>query len=170
MKKANWKDITELIGLIAILGSLIFLGYELRQTKIIAMGESQNSARNATTVRRSLYLENAGIWIKGNSEEALSKAEAYIFEILVLSKTNDAFYDWISNTRLGNQDGADINLSEFCGFLFEHPKARQVWIEHEDYLNKYRNLLHPQGNTQSAYVERIQSNLAKLDQLAAKPK
>ena len=42
MKKPNWKDTTEMLGLLAIIASLIYLGYEMRQTKNIAIGESQS--------------------------------------------------------------------------------------------------------------------------------
>lgn len=36
MKSANWKDFAELIGIAAIVASLIFVGLEMRQTRVIA--------------------------------------------------------------------------------------------------------------------------------------
>ena len=37
MKNANWKNIIEVFGISAIVGSLIFVGLELRQAQQIAM-------------------------------------------------------------------------------------------------------------------------------------
>jgi hypothetical protein len=36
MKKLNWKDTAELIGMAAIVASLVFVGYQLRQDELIA--------------------------------------------------------------------------------------------------------------------------------------
>jgi len=36
MKFANWKDSLELVGIAAIVVSLVFVGYELRQSTAIA--------------------------------------------------------------------------------------------------------------------------------------
>ena len=39
MKKTDWKVFAELIGFVAIVASLVFVGIELRQSRAIAIGE-----------------------------------------------------------------------------------------------------------------------------------
>jgi hypothetical protein len=43
LKKSNWKDIAELIGLGAIVASLVFVGLQMRQEQIIARAELGSS-------------------------------------------------------------------------------------------------------------------------------
>jgi len=43
MKFANWKDSLELVGIAAIVVSLVFVGYELRQSTAIARSDAYSS-------------------------------------------------------------------------------------------------------------------------------
>ena len=43
MKLANWKDSLELVGIAAIVVSLVFVGYELRQSTAIARSDAYSS-------------------------------------------------------------------------------------------------------------------------------
>ena len=43
MKFANWKDSLELVGIAAIVVSLVFVGYELRQNTAIARSDAYSS-------------------------------------------------------------------------------------------------------------------------------
>jgi len=49
MKRFNWRDLTEIIGFIAIVGSLIFVGLQLNQSQEIAIA-SQYQDRASTAV------------------------------------------------------------------------------------------------------------------------
>jgi hypothetical protein len=46
MKFATWKDSLELVGIAAIVVSLVFVGYELRQSTAIARSDAYNSFTN----------------------------------------------------------------------------------------------------------------------------
>jgi len=49
MKRFNWRDLTEIIGFVAIVGGLIFVGLQLRQSQEIAIA-SQYQERAGTAV------------------------------------------------------------------------------------------------------------------------
>jgi hypothetical protein len=49
LNRANWKDVTELIGVLAIVLSLIFVGYQIKQSHEIALA-AQYQARADTWV------------------------------------------------------------------------------------------------------------------------
>ena len=40
MQKTHWKDIVEVVGIAAIVASLIFVGFEMRQTRQLAMADA----------------------------------------------------------------------------------------------------------------------------------
>ena len=48
MKNTNWRDTAELLGIVAIVGSLIFVGLQMRQTGRIALAEGSVSYLSAT--------------------------------------------------------------------------------------------------------------------------
>ena len=170
MKKANWKDITELVGLVAIVASLIFLAFEIRQAKNVAVSAADMAHSQVVMARQSLINEHPEIWAKGNSGAELNEADTVIFENLVNAKMTQAFNDWHSYDLLGDDETSEVIMNDFAGWLFRNPEARRVWWEHEMTLNKYRELLNPEGNRFSGYVESIKSDLEKLDQLGAKSK
>lgn len=39
MRKTDWKDIAELVGIVAIVASLVFVGIQLRQDRTLARAE-----------------------------------------------------------------------------------------------------------------------------------
>ena len=167
MKKANWKDITELVGLVAIIASLIFLAFEIRQAKNVAISAADMAHSQVVIAMRSLINEHPDVWVKGNSGSELNESETVIFENMVKSWMTQAFNDWHSYDKLGDTYTAEVLKNDFTGFLFRNPGARRVWWEWEVTLNKYRELLNPEGNLFSDYVHGIKSDLEKLDKLAA---
>jgi hypothetical protein len=55
MKKSDWKDTAELIGIAAIVASLMFVGLEMRQTQVIARATLyQMRSDSAQAIRQSL--------------------------------------------------------------------------------------------------------------------
>lgn len=63
MKFSQWKDIAELIGLVAIVASLIFVGLQLKQSQEIALA-TQYQARAEATMNLSLTHIEAGYTIR----------------------------------------------------------------------------------------------------------
>jgi hypothetical protein len=49
MKRFNWRDVTEIVGFVSIVGGLIFVGLQLRQSQEIAIA-SQYQERASTAV------------------------------------------------------------------------------------------------------------------------
>jgi len=47
MKNTNWKDVLELIGIAAIVASLIFVGLQMKQSHEIALAAQYNARANA---------------------------------------------------------------------------------------------------------------------------
>ena len=77
------KDIIEIIGLLAIIGSLIFVGIEIRQNSLALRGETHQSISEQVT---ELYMNIA-------SDERLSKL---VSQMLLFNSANDSLRNDLS--------------------------------------------------------------------------
>ena len=164
MKSRDWKDIAELIGIAAIVASLIFVGLQMKQAQDIADAE-----RRVLSVSNRIELSNsinahADIWARGKSGAELDEAEFVIFDNLMLS-TNAYYYHGSRAARnLGNDYGARASMLNLANFLQRNPGALRVWTEREDNLVKIRSEFIPDIDSRY-WVARIQADIEKIDQL-----
>jgi hypothetical protein len=61
LKSTNWKDIAELIGMTAIVASLIFVGYQLKQDREIAIAEAFQTRAFASAEHLRAYADNENV-------------------------------------------------------------------------------------------------------------
>lgn len=166
MKYKRWQEIAELIGIGAIVVSLIFVGLQMQQAQKIAAAESSSSFLSYQTDFFALINEQADIWVNGNKGEELNDVDAAIYVNLVTA-ANDLQYYGNDISRLIYPDSVqdvDTPMADFSLFLFENPGARIAWTAREDKLHKYRDLLVPGGDRYHDWAEGISAMLAKLDQ------
>lgn len=166
MKSNNWKDIAELIGIAAIVASLIFVGLQMRQSQSIAMSDG-NLANAANRIERNTsILENSEIWVRGNQGQDLDEKDAVVFRYLVQNVVDTAFFEIVRLRRMGEDGIADSIVADFSAFLFKNPGARRIWSEDEMETRKYRALLTDSENVgHLELAELVIENLAELDQM-----
>jgi hypothetical protein len=166
VKSNNWKDIAELIGIAAIVASLIFVGLQMRQSQSIAMSDG-NLANAANRIERNTsILENPEIWVRGNQGPDLDEKDTVVFRYLVQNVIDTAFFEIVRLRRMGEDDIADSIVADFSAFLFKNPGARRIWSEDEMAIRKYRALLTDSENVgHLELAELVIENLAKLDQM-----
>ena len=134
MNKSDWKNTAELIGVIAIVGSLLFVGFQLAQDRRIAQAELTIEYEMKQTELSSLISQNSELWEKGLSGEELTSAEEVVFEAIVhaVMVKYDAMYDR-AETQLGTRP-ADGIPRQFAMHIYSHPGFRRVWEQRCDYL------------------------------------
>ena len=59
MKRFNWRDLTEIFGIIAIVGSLIFVGLQLNQSQEIAIASQYQERAAAAVEYNGSQMQNA---------------------------------------------------------------------------------------------------------------
>ena len=162
MKMKNWRESAELIGMLGIIASLVFLGFQIRQTQAIATSEMNASALSNTLEESNAIIENVEIWIKGNAGEDLSAIEEVIFERLVLN-FNDRYYFAVQQAlALGLEEGAALDIATYAGFLFENPGALRVWRAKENSNMKYRSLADPNERITQDWVKAVEEMLIRI--------
>ena len=88
------KELAESIAIISVVLSLLFVGYELRLSRSIAIFDGAIAAEQARVNVRSLQIEQIDIWQKGCAGGELSTSEAGIFNRLVDIANFRKFTGW----------------------------------------------------------------------------
>jgi hypothetical protein len=168
LNKSDWKTTAELIGIAAIVASLLFVGMQLRQEQLIAQADGLGE-QMATRVDARLGLnEYAEIIIKGNNGEDLSEAEEFVLRNLVEMEEERVLLAMLSSNTVGR----NVRTTElrFAVFLYQNPALRAAWEQHYldtselvDPLRSSASLEASRLSGSIAFRNRIKSNLADLD-------
>jgi hypothetical protein len=125
LKPTNWKVIAELIGIAAIVGSLIFVGLEIQQSREIARLEWTGVLAAEQIALDSLLASEAEVWRKGCDGSDLSPAEQVVFVRQFSSFHHFAFARWIrGNVGLTGIDAQAPLTDGILGF----PEEVDSWI------------------------------------------
>lgn len=127
MTKSNWRDIAELIGIAAIVASLIFLALQIRQQQLVADTEARNSTVAQLAEVSQLMNENRDIWIRGLKGEELTQIEGSIFHTLAFTefRRQAATYSRGLRLSIGNPDR---QAQAFAFELYAYPGLRR-WFD-----------------------------------------
>ncbi|NQV69441.1 MAG: hypothetical protein HQ498_05385 [Pseudohongiella sp.] len=82
----------ELLGAAAVVMSLIFVGYELRLNREIAVDETLNSAAELSTSILELIGGNSSVWMRGCVGDELTDEEEMRFSTLVRAYDRHFFF------------------------------------------------------------------------------
>ena len=85
MDKDKIRTIAELVAVISVVLSLLFVGFELRLSRDQAYAESYATTYESMSGFDNLVAENSNIWRSGCLGEELSADEEMIFARLVLT-------------------------------------------------------------------------------------
>lgn len=166
MKKTSWKEFAELIGIAAIVASLIFVGVELRQSREIAMNEIGFVALASYFDTRDTENDHAEVWTKGNLGEELDRYEMAIYRNLVRNTHSRSAWHYRFDQRLGGEDSV-VTVVSLAGYLHKHPNARRVWSSLREEDDLYRQMLIPgyEASQSMEFDNRVRAVLDKLDQM-----
>jgi hypothetical protein len=125
----SWKDTAELVGIAAIVASLIFVGVQLKQDAAVASRESSSDYVSASIELAQLLDDNREIWIKGLSEIPLTESEKFTFDSLVriffLARVNQ-----FRRQQLGISSyfgSAELQPKYVAFYLYQYPGLRKAW-------------------------------------------
>jgi len=167
---SNWKDTGELIGIGAIVASLVFVGFQMRQDHEIARAEALGEY---IATGLDFYLEVADyseILVKGNAGEILTPVEIHKLRAFIEAAETRVTLE-IARQRIlgGSLDTVEL---KFASFLYMNPAARAAWlqlgIDMEQYVDPLRtpeSLARTQERGSKAFRQRINTDLARLEEL-----
>ena len=161
MTKSDWRNIAELIGISAIVASLVFVSVQLGQDRRAALsGVSQSSASSHTELQIAIA-DNAEILAKSNRGDELSEADMIVMNALVAAMHRQVVTDTLERRRLG-ASGETVTWL-FASWLIENPGAREVWIMQRERLLQSSEQGLPDGALIQAYTNEVRTVLDKLE-------
>ncbi len=166
MSFKKFNEVAELLGMVAIVASLIFVGLQLRQSQRIALAEVEAANSSASIELASLLSDHSEAWVRGIAGEELEDSDAEVFKSIVITLTDNAYSRQEQFRLLGDDELADAVVHEFAAYLHDRPGARRAWTEREASLKNSRSLLDPLAvEVVSEYVDTIMKDFAELDRI-----
>lgn len=158
------KDVAELLGLVAIVASLVFVGMQLQQEQEIAIAEGYSSYFSSRIEVANSVKDNVSIWERGVAGDELEAEEAAMFALLVFQVNESGVQGYLHTQLVEGEIGAEFIVQEFARFLYHNPGARKVWVTRTEFFEDHRHLMIDDYISES-WGAAVLSNLAKLDRL-----
>jgi hypothetical protein len=166
VKATEWKDTAELIGIVAIVVSLLFVGLQLWQAERISRSEIRQSIFANQIEMNNAIIRFSDVWLRGNAGDDLTPPEAEIFRRQVMN-LNQYYYEVVQWSRTMGLPYEDADLAAYAGFLYENRGALKVWRDHEKWIGKYRGLIDSSEKFTPGWIESVESKLEIFDQQEA---
>lgn len=137
MESSKLHDWLQIIGLAAVVGSLVFVGLQLKQADDIALAEVLENTTIRELERRAFTASHADIWRKACLGEDLNAEEQVIAGNLYFSYLQDNLNTWLryKETGLGGAinprfltDSYAANIHRYRGFR-QMAEAWEDWAE-----------------------------------------
>ena len=120
MRSPDWKETTELIGLFAILASVIFVVMGLQQQENLLDLEMRNGRLAATVAVNEQIIDHADIWVRGNAREDLDAIQFEICQRLFISLNDNNFQTYSIFQELYPEQKEHV-WSQYAGFFGTKP-------------------------------------------------
>jgi len=165
MKSRDWKCIAELVGISAIIASLIFVGLELSQSRDAVLSETSASHLSTRVELNNFIGEHPEIWVKGNSGSSLSDADYSVYYKIIESTHWRFWNSWRHSLRFDVDIPRELTVADFAGFLHRNPGALETWKKYIEHRETARKLL-VSNYDENRFNSAVFADLARLDQAA----
>ena len=128
MTLKQWLPIAELVGIVAVVASLIFVGMEIRQSRAIARTEWTAFHTAEQTSLESLIADHIETWYYGCSGATLSEQEQARYARLFSAFYHVAWERWIrANIGITGANPAFVS-KEYAKNIHRFPGFRNMWV------------------------------------------
>jgi len=117
LDSAKLNDWLQVIGIFALVASLVFVGLQMKQTQEIGQGEAAAGVLESTNAFRSMIIDNAEVWRSGCMGEELSENDQLKFAKMYSSYVATVYWLWVSN---------DIGVIQFAAGKVESAYAANI--------------------------------------------
>ena len=165
MKPANWRDIAELIGIAAIVASLLFVGLQMQQEQEIAITETHSSVTQSISEIAAIMEASPQIWIKGLDGAELSTSDRLIFLSMVEAVESHFFNMYLRFYRL--EIGPFETLARDWAYaLYIHPGLRQAYLDENEFNTQRSNAFDNKIARAYPFRQQVLTYLTQLDDRA----
>lgn len=130
-----WKEIAEIIGVLGVIGSLIFVAFEIRQNNELLAAEARaNRHENRSENANTLFLENphlVELVIKSNNGQQLTDIEQFTIERILNQMLLNFQFVYVEYQQ-GQFDEKDITTSTMKAAFYRNAGMPQYWKDHAE--------------------------------------
>lgn len=127
MDKEKISDRIQIIGLFAVFASLLFVGYEFKQSAQVAKEESLLSEQAEVTSVETLVVENADVWLRGCLGEELEPSEHMIFTHIFHTYVSQHFFQWVRTRQGISVASTSLAIDNMAKNLYRSAGFRREW-------------------------------------------
>ena len=162
MDSAKLNDWMQVIGIFAVVASLIFVGQQLRLDRQIAMSEGWLQFEETQVLLSELIGQNSELWIKGLDGKELTAADQLRFDEIVGS-LEARFVSRFMRSSMGvRATSSDWEAQKFAHEMYMHTGLRESvlrrWGRH-----KFLDRVVPFNNEVKQYLEKFDAGELKPD-------
>ncbi|GJM12608.1 MAG: hypothetical protein DHS20C12_10110 [Pseudohongiella sp.] len=134
--KFDVRAIVEIVGVIAIVASLYFVGLQMRQDQQLFQSGNAISVLETIIERNNSIVDNSELWIAGNKGSELTEEDFVAYERMINSFNEATFQRYVSAQVVDSQAGGLPAIAEFASFLAKNPGAFKTWNDRENELTE----------------------------------
>jgi hypothetical protein len=165
MKKSDWKDIAELVGIAAIVASLVFVGLQMRQDQRLTETQVFVDSESVVVQLAELLNENRDVWIRGLRNEKLSESEESTFRILARAQDRRRLFRYERSLRVETIQ-PERYVNAYAYDLYRFPGLRRIYLEDGQFLeDRSRALGRQDPNSAPGFRAKVLDVLAELEKL-----
>jgi len=171
MNSAKLSDWMQVTGIFAVVASLIFVGLQMRQDRVIATIEAMSSRSDTITEFATLISGNKALWISGLNGDDLSEEDQAAFQAMAEAVESYFVALYIRLGSIGRSAGGgaasrDEPIGNYAFALYTHKGLRRVWITQSDYW-RARDAALSDNDGGYGFRSSVAAKLAQLDKDAA---
>jgi len=167
MDSAKLYDWLQIVGLAAVVGSLVFVGLQLKQADNIAFAEVLESAAARGIEQRTLTAEHADTWQKACLGAELTSAEKVIAGNIYFNYLQGNFNTWMRYQETGfGGTGSRFLIDSFAANIHRYPGFRSMALSFGEWDKLGARW---DGGVVEGYISAVRQRVAELEQLEPTP-
>ena len=167
MASNNWKETAELVGIAAIVLSLVFVGFQLLLDRQVSVVDARSGLTDRVISLTEIVNNDADVWKRGLDNEELTPVEEVKFLGLYKAVRSHIFTQWVRWDRIGPVDPSYAPES-LAYALYSHPGLRR--IHDSDNANiADRDAAFDREEPPSEFIGQVVEYLEELDRTNPQP-
>jgi hypothetical protein len=144
----------EFVGAIAVVGTLIYFGVQLRKTERAMVNSFFSGMQLARITGNSQLLEHVDLVVNANSGAELDEAQVEKLRLLCRGQATIMFFAYLNVRNLGG-DGA-TQARTFASYLCDNPAMEALWsADSEQDLRDTQDASHPPSDWVKSVTDQL---------------
>ena len=133
MTSSKLRDWLELVGIVAVVASLVFVGIEIRQSARAALEDSFVGDLDTIIGVEELVVEHADVWLRGCRGEDLSEMDQMQYTHIYHVYEFMYFMRWLRGTRGIAAANDELTIDNMAWNIYRSKGLKREWDLHGDW-------------------------------------